>query len=233
MPMISSPSHNKPFNLDLLKLVFEDTSYLFKEWSASVEDDALRRSSNVLRNLLVYDLLGQAAREIGFSEMRILAPDFNSSAVEVPPGGFFQLGGAISKSITAYHIQFMPGVAEDPAATEKRSKAIGHPDAKRPLKLGAYLKQPSFIFSDGSTIDHGDVITYVANKLGSAHFDQRRDLAKIIDQKYAALDTIRATWEVAERNAVYYELLSIGQCVVTSNDIVKLRKQLKSILAKY
>ena len=60
-------------DLDLARLVAEDLDYLFRDWNQDIDDASLRRSSPVLRALLVDGLLAQAARQVG-REIRVMAP---------------------------------------------------------------------------------------------------------------------------------------------------------------
>jgi hypothetical protein len=43
-----------------------------------------------------------------------------------------------------------------------------------------------------------------------------------LENKYAKLDSIVGSMEVAAQNAVYFELLSIGQSLIESEDVKKL-----------
>lgn len=52
-------------DLDLARLVAEDLDYLTRDWNQDIDDASLRRSSPVLRALLVYGLLARAAHQVG------------------------------------------------------------------------------------------------------------------------------------------------------------------------
>jgi hypothetical protein len=104
-----------------------------------------------------------------------------------------------------------------------------------PVKLGAFLKQTSLVVN-GVLINREEIIKYVANKLGGAHYDDSRDDSTgtgdiSLEQKYKLLDGVRSGIAVADRNAIYYELLSIGQRVVNSRDVRQLRKYLTHVLS--
>jgi hypothetical protein len=43
-----------------------------------------------------------------------------------------------------------------------------------------------------------------------------------LENKYAKLDSIVDSMQVAAKNAVYFELLSIGQSLIESEDVKKL-----------
>jgi hypothetical protein len=61
----------------------------------------------------------------------------------------------------------------------------------------------------------------ILNKLGGTHFDATR---KKGEEAYAMLDSVmKGKFEVLEKRAVYFELLSIGQAVAASPDTKRLR----------
>jgi hypothetical protein len=60
----------------------------------------------------------------------------------------------------------------------------------------------------------------VTNRLGGKHFDSKR---KASEQPYVLLDHVMKSFEILERRAVYFELLSIGQSVAESKDASLLR----------
>jgi hypothetical protein len=103
-----------------------------------------------------------------------------------------------------------------------------------PVKLAVFLRQPSFVI-EGTFINREEVIKYVTNKLGGAHYDSTREpqtssSGVSLEGKYALLDSVRNSTMIADKNAIYYELLSIGQRLINSKDIQQLRKTLKGIL---
>jgi hypothetical protein len=63
------------------------------------------------------------------------------------------------------------------------------------------------------------VIKYVANKLGGIHLDPKRDLKKDEEVGFSLLDQIADTYQVAGKQAIYFELLSIGQSISASPDV--------------
>jgi hypothetical protein len=85
----------------------------------------------------------------------------------------------------------------------------------RALKLSTWLSETSVIVA-GVRATRRDVIKFVANKLGGVHLDPKRSAA---DKSYGALDAARASVQLADLDAVYHELSSIGQQFATSADI--------------
>lgn len=223
-------------DVQLARLVAEDLDYLFKEWNQDIDDASLRRSSPILRALLVEGLLGRAARQIN-REIRVMAPAIGRvvSEAELRECTFFQAGGAKYKGTMVQSMSLMSRAktpAEMKASYERSKDVIGK---SYPVKMGVFLKQASFVVR-GVLINREEVIKYVANKLGGAHYDSSRAAPKdggdvSLEQKYALLDEVRAGMSTADKNAIYYELLSIGQRVVNSRDIRVLRKHLVQVLS--
>jgi hypothetical protein len=76
------------------------------------------------------------------------------------------------------------------------------------------------IVSRGERLSRRNVVKYVTNRLGGKHFDSKR---KASEQPYVLLDHVMKSFEILERRAVYFELLSIGQSVAESKDASLLR----------
>lgn len=223
-------------DLELAQLVADDLYYLFKEWNQDIDDASLRRSSPVLRALLVEGLLARTAHQFN-RDIRVMAPEIGRvvKETELQECTFFQAGGAKYKGMIVQAMSMVPRAKtlEEIKASYERSKDVM--GKSYPVKIGAFLKQTSFVVK-GVLINREEVIKYVANKLGGAHYDSSRTAPKktgevLLEQKYALLDEVRTGISTADKNAVYYELLSIGQRVVNSRDIQNLRKQLGQLLS--
>jgi len=103
------------------------------------------------------------------------------------------------------------------------------PEQSYPEKLSKFLLQVSFII-EGKTINREEVIKYVNNKLGGTHYDSTRNANDPLEAKYMLMDKVQdGRIIVAEKNIIYYELLSIGQRIVNSEDIQTLRKKCSSV----
>lgn len=218
-------------DLDLARIVWEDLDFLFREWNQDIDDASLRRASPVLRSLLIEGQLGKVAHACG-RDLRIMAPAINKflSEAGLKQNAYFQAGGARYKGIEVQAVSMVQrALSEREIKTnyERDRKVIGK---SYPVKLGAFLRQPSFVV-DGVIIYRDEVIKYISNKLGGAHYDESRKTTATgrvtLEDKYALLDKVRSGTHVADKNAIYYELLSIGQRVVSSRDIHRLRKYLK------
>ena len=225
-----------PMDIELARVVAEDLEFLFNEWNQEIDDASLRRSSTVLRSLLVEGLLGRVAHQVG-RDIRVMAPAIGrvTTDAELRECTFFQAGGAQHKGFMVQSISMIARAktpAEIKASYEQGKALIGK---NYPVKLGTFLKQTSFVFN-GTLINREEVIKYVANKLGGAHYDSSREATKksndqSLEHKYKLLDEVRSEITVADRNAIYYEILSIGQRVANSRDIRQLRKYLTHVLS--
>ena len=51
---------------ELLELVRDDLNFLRTEWDNEISDSSLRRNSNVIRNLITYNLIDKASKNLGF-----------------------------------------------------------------------------------------------------------------------------------------------------------------------
>jgi hypothetical protein len=221
-------------DLELARIVAEDLGYLFVEWNQDIDDASLRRGSTVLRSLLIDGLLSKAARQVN-RDIRVMAPAIGQlfTEADLREYEYFQAGGAKYKGTTVQTVRLSRRIytaAERKASYDKLKDVTGSSS----VKLSEFLKQTSFVVK-GVLINREEVIKYVANKLGGAHYDSARITLKetagvSLDQKYALLDEVK-NFTVADKDAIYYELLSIGQRIVNSRDIRNLRKQLTHLLS--
>lgn len=103
-----------------------------------------------------------------------------------------------------------------PESEIKALRAQGVPEEE--FGLRRFIEAPCMVV-EGAAIPRRVLIKFVSNKLGGAHFDSRRgDSAE--DQNFRRLDLIGKTLAVADKNSVYYELLSTGQFLVRAPDIM-------------
>lgn len=220
---------------ELLQIVLEDLEYLSSHWDQDIDDASLRRTSPVLRTLLIDGKLLAAAKEVGL-DIRVLTPAITKAHTETEMKSmkFYQAGGAkyqgnIVQSFSIINRALSPEERKDRYEIEK--KLIGK---NYPVKLSEFLRQASFVV-EGIIINREEVIKYVANKLGGAHYDSNRRSSPpgapiSLEDKYMLLDSIRNSTMVADKNAIYYELLSIGQRLVNNHDIQLLQKKLRQAL---
>lgn len=209
---------------DLIKIVLEDINYLTDEWSQDIDDPSLRRSSAVLRSLLIDGQLIKVANMLN-EEISIMAPLISKYEDELndPSIIFYQSGGAKYRKMEVQSLKQTNRVMttdEIRKNFEKQKDIIGQ---NYSLKLTKFMKQVSFVIN-GTKINREEVIKYIVNKRGGAHFDSSRKTEKSgsrgeLERKFTLLDVVHSGTIVADKNAVYYELLSIGQRLIGSQDI--------------
>lgn len=202
-----------------VKVVAADLRYLKKRWGGSVDTDELRRNSVVLRRLLIEDGYGRAWRALGFpGQPQIAATDLVAHRGKLNPDQiiFAEAGGAKRGTMQVQGIT-MVNYAMSPEEIAERFKQ--GPQSKV-YTLPEFLSSECFSLQ-GKAINRRQVIKYVANKLGGAHFDTKRDPNQKDAEIIAFLDEILASARTSDMEAVYYELLSIGQAVARSKDTQK------------
>ena len=102
------------------------------------------------------------------------------------------------------------------------------------VSLDQFLSQTSFIVH-GVKISRRTAIKYVANKLGGAHYDEKKknSFKPIGYQKKKKRSSLYLTlynpMQVMDRNPIYYEMIGIGQKVVHSKNTDKLIRSIKSL----
>jgi hypothetical protein len=207
-----------------LRVVLEDLDFLSSEWDQDVSDASLRRSSPVLRRFLQADDLLKAWQKTGHSaQPQVVTSDLSKRLTITPLATvkFAVAGGAEYKGMRVAHV-FESSQALSPTQ-QQQIFALGPPEIKQ--NLTDFTNSPCVIV-DGITISRVQLVKYVANKLGGAHFDETRD--KMYQE---LLDRVGKTYTIAGKKGVYFELLSIGQALVKSPDIVNLHDQLRKQLS--
>jgi hypothetical protein len=208
---------------DLIRVVSEDLDFIAKDWDQSVEDASLRRSSTVLRRLLVDGHFGKAWRSLGLEKQpSVRAPDLGTTIDSVADSGkivFAQAGGARFRGVEVQSV-LEYAAAMSPQEIQRRFTANPEPPLHT-FSLSRFLNSPAFVVQ-GSIISRQHVVQYVSNKLGGAHFDPDRNMQDKVERLFAALDQAGARYFILEKPAVYFELLSIGQVVAQSEDAHRL-----------
>ncbi len=237
-------------DIELVRVVKEDLDRLTKEWNQDIDDASLRQASTILRSLLIE---GKLLKVAGYFHMqiRVMTPLSckDQKFTNIDKMQFFQCGGARYHGMEIRDIEY----SDQPLSQEANKKLANakpgdtmsveemrrllpfntrdepSPEQSYPERLPIFLKQASFII-EGQKINREEVIKYVANKLGGAHYDTDRDANRPLEAKYILMDKVHeGRIKVAEKNLIYYELLSIGQRIVNSKDIQKLRKKCDSL----
>lgn len=200
---------------ELVRTVKADLAYLRQQWDHSVDDDSLRRSSPVLRRLIVENDLQRAWKESGQPrEPQIQASTLESVITEIPLNRiiFAAAGGANYGNAQLAGV-LIRNYAVPPEEIQRRAQA-GVPT--KLMGLREFANAPAVIVQ-GTPIPRRITIKYVANKLGGAHFDQRRE-SNEEGAMYELLDKA-STIQLLGKPAIYFELLSAGQALANAADI--------------
>ncbi|MGE0367891.1 MAG: hypothetical protein AB7P53_02985 [Candidatus Dadabacteria bacterium] len=200
----------------LIETVSEDLLHLKKDWIDSVEDDVLRRSSIVLRRLLVEKDLPRALRAAALPSQAIITSSTLSQSLQMIPLKNVVFASAGGAKCSGFEIrgQFMVNYA----LNEKEIAKLNSRDVPNAsMKLHDFVEAPCIVLS-GVLISRRILIQYIANKLGGAHLDPKRAKGErefiLLDRAYSDLKL-----KLAGKPLIYYELLSIGQALVSSKDI--------------
>lgn len=217
-------------NLERIRNVAEDLDYLRHEWDEEVEDGSLRRSSTVLRRLLVEGELHKAWRDLGLAKQPVVsAPSLEVWLRGMPYNRivFATVGGAKYRGVEVFGTFEVQG--DLPVAWHQR---LSQSEPERPMSLKHFVESPCIVIR-GQLVTRRDVIKYVSNKLGGAHaIDTKRNPTSKQDKKYILLDSARNVYTIADKEAIYFELLSVGQCLVRAPDILRLIDQVHAALRR-
>ena len=182
------PSGLPPINPERAFVDYEDLQHISKLSSgAEVTQAEIRRASVSLRRLLVYREITTSAAPFGLS-LKFAAPNFQHliKGCEEASADFF-----LGRCVSILGVQF----AAIYTSRRNRVPAMStfNPDNRVDWKLAAFLKQPVLLFQ-GQVARRGEVIEYVANKAGGAHFDPRRP------GSYELIDRLRGVLTIRVQN---------------------------------
>lgn len=204
----------KPTIDEIIRVVAEDLEYLRAEWHDQVTDAALRRGSVQLRHLLADGLLQRAWKAAGLEkEPRIRSVDlatFLQKHYRPHEIRFATAGGA------RYRGKEVGAIWETFVLPHSRPMVLPNVDPRVVRGLKEFTESYCMIVH-GYPVRRREVVKYIANKLGGAHLDRSRN--KPEDRVYQVLDTVAETIKQVDKDAVYFELLSIGQDIARSPDI--------------
>jgi len=206
-------------DLDLIRIVAEDLLFLRSDWDQDIDDASLRRSSPVLRRLIVEGDFGRAWRALGLArEPIITAPCLDAllgpaSRADV---SFAQAGGAHYQGMTIRGTTLYARALSPDEITRsyERTKTL----EPRSFPLSHFRESPCIIIM-GELILRRELILYIANKCGGAHWDPSRTESKEIERKFQSLDSATGQIALAGKAAPYHELLAIGQSLARSPDV--------------
>jgi hypothetical protein len=217
------------FDNKLIAIVSEDLDYLSEDWDQDIDDSSLRRASPVLRSLLIEGQLMKVANILN-ETVEVMAPKISKSEEHLNDHSiaFYQSGGAYYKGAQVQFFHQLNRAMSPEEVKEiykKQSNLIGQ---NYPVKLSKFMKQTSFMVN-GIKINREEVVKYIANKRGGAHYDSSRNIDKTgskgeLEKKYILLDVVHDGYISGDKNSVYYELLSIGQRLIGSPDVQRIRQ---------
>jgi len=222
---------------------------------APPSDSDLRRGSAALRLLLIYDGILMAWRHHGFEgQPMVYAPDVEALAREqgfelrhasAVFGGGGRVDGIESSMVAivkAYNPETGRGPDDDSGFAVKTTivarDARGeyttgplHDFVRRPWKLKEYLRSVSLV-RRGTSISRDEVVKYFANFAGGAHLDA---LGKGGTEKAQKRNELIAELKgngfiTSPRlyiDGLHFELLSIGQALGSSSDLLRLAARIR------
>jgi hypothetical protein len=215
-----------------LGTVASDLAYLDREWGQDVDDETIRRNSNVLRILLIDDWYGRAWRAAGNHgepsvtaiELRDALGDQDLSQVDyAQAGGGTSLGAEVSTPTV--HARAL-GPDEIRAQYKRGRVAVeqGLRPFERPYTLKEYLDSPSLMARE-RFVSRRLLVKYMANRLGGTHLGASGHKE---EEVFDCLDDVSAVYHLAGRPSIHFEVLSIGQTIGQSSDARALRAGLEA-----
>jgi hypothetical protein len=198
----------------LLTNVRADLVFIRDEWKQSVDDHFIRRGSTTLRRFMDGEL-PRAWHAAGFSGEPVLdafvVDDFFTEK-RVSDVSYAAVGGAQyeGEHLSAIVVELIDPQDPPPAPSE----------APRPRRLTwSQFCDSACMVINGEFIRRVQFVRYVANKLGGAHFDERRGSAER-ERIYALIDRTEGTYHGRPHH--YFMLLAIGQAIAASSDLGRL-----------
>ena len=198
------------FKRDLIEIVADDLRFLQRTWHDNIGNHSLRRGSTVLRGLLVEGALQRAWKAIGLDDQpQITTFSLTETLDKVPiekiifaaAGGAHYLNAFIGPRL-------MVNESLMTEAEMKKMKSIGL--SQEVLGLLSFIEAPCVI-AEGNIVQRRMLVKYVANALGGAHFNPKRNRkdGRILE----ILDRAAEKFKFEDKNLIYFELLSIGQAI--------------------
>ena len=205
---------------EFLRVVLADLDYLDSNWSAGdVTDDEMRRNSTLLRRFLIDgDLLRAWIEVVGKVPYAVPSKGLKQPLAKAVRGVAYTTVSTVTQPGSQVHqahvIRGPLGKGPDPVVVVQ----------EKPLKLKKFVNGFCVVIDD-VFIRRREVIQFVANKAGGAHYDE--DKTKPYQRSVEAM----TSFEVMGRDALYYELLGIGQALASAPDTTRLVEELQQRLA--
>jgi hypothetical protein len=204
------------------RLVAEDLEHLRDEWLATPRNDVIRRGSVVLRRLLAEGVLQRAWKEFGFARepsiiahrLEALIAIHKGNIVSASAGGARDNGVEIACSMS---FRSPPANDNDAFATEYA------------FRLKEFTESASVVVAD-QILRRREVIKYFAHIEGGAHLRLSSRVRRDEEDLVRTIDRWVDRVHLLERDALYFELLSIGQSIARSEDVRRLLVAIRSEL---
>lgn len=203
---------------------------LDREFREDVDDQTIRRNSNVLWTLLIDGWYGRAWRAAGNrGQPSVDATDLAAALAgrDLTRMEYAQAGGGISHGMgVAGTMEYSRVLTPDErrASHERVRDAMesGRAPHERRYLLSEYLDSPSVV-ARGRLISRRLVVKYMGNRLGGRHLgsSEHKD-----NEVFDFLDEVADLRQIAGRPAMFFEALSIGQTIGQSDDARALRAKL-------
>lgn len=210
--------------LEAIRIVKSDLDFIKSEWNNEADDDSLRRYSPTLRQLLVDEggLLLKVQEWLNY-QIYLQAPPDPLISTEKEKINFYTAGGAKYQNMTIqslYEVNYAMSAQEIKQRYENSKNNI-----KVKYSLVEFLNTSCVIYK-GEVFSRVELIKFVSNKLGGAHYE--------LDEKKMArmglLLDVKNAYTVAGKNAIYFEILSIGQMLMASKYTDRLIKKIDSLI---
>ena len=204
--------------------VAEDLEYLRGHWKSGAATDELRRGSAILRRFLAEGVLQRAWLGNGFSRQPVVCgPDLIALAGGDP--GIIELalaGGAMDKGVKIAGAVQTKGEKPPPPTLDKGKDLSSI--LEKSWTLREYVESPCVIV-DGKVIKRRELIKYFANQLGGVHLSSK--IRKKEEPMVKRLKKMEGRFSIMRKDGLYYEILSIGQTIGNSPDLLKLTEKIR------
>lgn len=216
----------------MINVVYHDLLFLTEFTKPDCSENQLRRASVELRKLISDDYLIRCWKLliIDPKSPHIMAPmlktdSLDPSALSFAGGG--QTGGSSIANVRIWNRALNAEEMKKVFENERENMA----NISYPFPINEF-KDSCCIYYKDTRIKRAEVIKYVANKLGGAHYDgkKRRDkeVYTLLDEICVSRFTFGGEFDETKpmspkggKNPIYMEMLSFGQNIVNSPDIQK------------
>lgn len=202
----------EPASPELIRCVKEDLDYICDRWpDAEVSSAELRHASCILRRLFVYkDLISVWTTVVGREEFRVSSPHLRVQDIR-------SIDDVLAVNVS--EVRCRNGITLHGMwafNTFDPEKVVIARDV-REVSLKHFMSHVTCV-TQGSLIHREDIVKFVANKLGGAHYDNNRRL-----KNEPAIDHLQL-YELGGLKIPVYEMLAYGQALAASPSTQRLRE---------